>query len=39
VEACALSMALSDISSLEASAWSALISCAESESGEPSAPD
>ena len=39
VEACALSIALSDISSVEACAWSALISCAASESGEPSAPD
>ena len=39
VEACALSIALSDISSVEACAWSALISCAESLSGEPSAPD
>src|SRR6185437_2263543 len=39
VEACALSIALSDISSVVAWAWSALISCAASLSGEPSAPD
>ena len=39
VEACALSIALSLISSDDACAWSALISCAASESGEPSAPD
>src|SRR5581483_1289333 len=39
VEACALSIALSDMSSVVDCAWSAVISSAASLSGEPSAPD